>query len=318
MVQTSQDERRSRILDFFTCFPALPNEARDVLLHHLPALIAFLAKADVGERQSILYIVDDAADNLPDTHETIIANVKALFEPWCAKELPDEEAKFIAALETFENTIVYSRETTRKLFIQGHAFNAARAAIRVEKFPLVRLAGQSALNQMFDYALEVDELSPVETERGKTLEIIITSLITLIADPDPRVAEAGAQFLMTDREEPVLNVISSLLKSNLDIGVALVCQLANKLRGTVGATCEYALIKLVESDEWKQVAVESFKTVWTSPDIANTVKLAIVSGLIDSFTVLREISVETGICECMIKMSLDEKDGVESMVCFFF
>ncbi|KIM42250.1 hypothetical protein M413DRAFT_10443 [Hebeloma cylindrosporum] len=316
----SYNPRRNASLEHLGVVTGLPldlGNTRKAALTYIPDLVPFLANGNVLVRQHVLTLLELLAEDEPSSHELILQCAKSMYEPMRKFEPQTDidELKLIALIESFENAYIYSREHTRKIFVQAFAFDVTLASMLVEKHHKVRLAAQSCLTQIVEYIDEVNENVPDEDDRGMVLVYMALAYFQQMADENKEVAEAAAQFLVSDNET-ISQLVLAHVVDKPDVTVPLVLQLARKAANTVGAPCEFALIKFLENEDANKAVVEGFRKVWQDEDVLSQTKFGVLSGLIDSFTLIREAALKGGLCEFIIKASKEEKTAIKAMTLF--
>jgi len=316
VAQTTTDEALcSCILEFVTGLPLDLGTTRKTALTYIPDLVPFLANGNVLDRQNVLNVLEQLAEDEPSSRELILQCAKIMYEPMRKFEPQTDvdELKLISLIESFENTYLYGREHTRKIFVQAFAFDVTITSMLVEKQHKVRLAAQSCLTQVVEYIDEVNENVPDEVSRGMILASIVSAYFQQVADENKEVAEVAAQFLASDNEA-ISQLVVTLVVDKPDVVVSLILQLAQKAANTVGVPCEFALIKNLENEDATKSVVDGFRKMWQDEDIPSENKFGILSGLIDSFTLIREAALKGGLCEFIIKASKEEKTAIKAMV----
>ena len=67
----------------------------------------------------------------------------------------------------------------------------------------------------------------------------------------------------------------------------------------------------MENEDANKSVVDGFRKMWQDEDILSETKFGIISGLIDSFTVIQEAALKGGLCEFVINASKEEKWGLK-------
>ena len=316
VAQTTTDEALcSNILEFVTGLPLDLGTTRKTALTYIPDLVPFLANGNVLDRQNVLNVLEQLAEDEPSSRDLILQCAKSLYEPMRKFEPQTDvdELKLIALIESFENAYIYGREHTRKILVQAFAFDVTLTSMLVEKYHKVRLAAQSCLAQVVEYIEEVNENVPDESDRGVILVYIVSAFFQQVADEYKEVAQGAAQFLASDNEA-ISQLVVMHVVDRPDLVVSLVLQLAKKAANTVGVPCEFALIKSLENEDAAKSVLDGFRKMWQDEDILSDSKLGVLSGLIDSFTLIREAALKGGLCEFIIKASKEEKTAIKAMV----
>lgn len=201
-------------------------------------LVPFLANGNVLDRQNFLNALEQLAEDGQNSCELILQCAKSMYQPMRKFEpqMNVDELKLIALIESFENTYLYGRQHTRKIFAQAFAFDVTITSMLIEKYHEVRLAAQSCLTQVVEYINEVNENVPDEDDPGMILVHIVSAYFQQVADESKEVAEAAAQFLASD-SEAISQLVVTHVVDKPDVAVSLILQLAKKTANTVGCGC---------------------------------------------------------------------------------
>jgi len=314
---TTHETLCSSILEFVTGLPLDLGTIRKTAVTYIPDLVPFLANGNVLDRQNVLSILEQLAEDEPSSHELILQCAKSMYEPMqnFEPQTDVDELKLIALIESFENAYLYGREHTWKILVQAFAVDVTLTSMLVEKpYYKIRLAAQSCLTQVVECIEEVNENVPDEDDRGLILPYIVSAFFLQVTDENKEVADAATQFITSDNEA-INQLVLAHVVDNPNIAISLILQFAEKAANTVGAPCDYALIKILENDDANKSVVDVFRMIWQDEDILSEIKFAIISRLIYCFTPIRAAALKGDLCEFIIKASKEEKTAIKAMVC---
>ncbi|PPR01989.1 hypothetical protein CVT24_011116 [Panaeolus cyanescens] len=308
---TTDETLRSCLLEFVGTFSSLSSDALSKTIPFLPKLVALLATGNVLDLHLILSILEEISTQHPSTEEDILQELTTLYSPLTSmkSEADVEEPRMVALIETFENCLVFDRSTLIPIFTKASVVDAVLATCLCN-YSKAHASLISCCSQMMEHLSEIDNNLPDETERGNTAAFIFGVFRHLVCDKDEEVAKAAASFIGEDRNE--LNGLMRIMFSDsLDAIKSLVLQIALKPLHTVGVPCEYALLRFIEGeeeDETKQAVKTVFAKLWSDEDVLVDTKLQVIRGLIDSFTDLRKIAIDNGLCDFVINIGCQKSD----------
>ncbi|KAF8156918.1 armadillo-type protein [Crassisporium funariophilum] len=318
---TSDGLLRTSILTIVSDFyPVSGSEARKSVIPFIPDIVPFLGNNDVIDRQNILGMLENIAEEEPLSHAPIIEAARLLYEPIRKIEEGSamDEEHLTSLVECLENAALYSRETCRKLFLQAGAFDAVLVCATSDTPRKVRLAAQSCLTQLMPYVDEIDAVEPEETRetsKNLTFVCIISAFMQLAQDADADIAKAAAEFITEDRGE-ANELVNLIFLDNPKVATALILLLAKKAPRVVGTAEEFALLKFMENPETKIVVTDGFRKMWEDENVDMETKCQVIRGLVDSFLDIRKVALEAGMCRFVVKSTQDERKAVEVLAMF--
>ncbi|TFK41590.1 armadillo-type protein [Crucibulum laeve] len=300
-----EDAVHSNILAVICQLSTTSENARKRMIPEIPRLVPYLKNGAVIHRQSVLDMLEGIAEGEEDARDGIVQAMKhSLFAS--ATPLTPEETESVIA--SFENNILYMREHGRRLFIQAGAVDVMFGGINSPRKE-TRLAAQSCIAQIFPTVDEIEAELPEKAEDAPTLTSrIMSAFMKGLRDEDDAIVTAAAEFFSsTDSEDA-----SAVFTQDPEAMVALVMLLARKEPGTIGASYEWALVRLAEGDGLKAVA-EGFRIVWVDKRVPEETKVKIVGGLVDSFVNVRKAAMIGGLGERLLEWLEDEKHRTSTL-----
>lgn len=258
-------------------------------------IIPHLRNSDVVVRQNILSALDHVAEEDPDSHPIIEAIVRAQLFGFPSSFGPEES---VSVIETFENSVLYDREQSTRIFIRAGGFEYVINELGSPSVT-VRTAASSCLSVTFDISDLVDEEQRKITASGGELPakmLILCSFIQAIQDEDDGVALSAVEFLSaTEGDEARL-----LILEFPDAIVSLILLYGRKSLHTFGSSSEMALVKFCEG-EGKQIMAEGFRNLWKSGDIAFNRRMDVAACLANSFLEILTAALEGGLCDFILQ-----------------
>lgn len=278
---------RTSLLSYFCMLFALSDDARKCMVPHIDAIIFYLRSNDAVDRQSVLEVLEQLAEDEPSTRTTIEASLKAHLYDSMLEIAPET---ILSGIETYENVVIYDRERSITLFLHAGAYDFV---LHHMKSPDVkhRLAAQSCLTQVYSIAERVDN----ESDQPGSVSVITGAFIHSLHDESVNVVTAAINFLHgTGGDE-----VKEQFLEDIEALKALIISLSYKRARTIGTGLEWLLIKLGDDNEYAMVK-EGFGAVWKDDNILVETKIKIVKGVIDSFLDIRTAALEAGLCDLLM------------------
>lgn len=178
---------------------------------------------------------------------------------------------------------------------------------------VVRKATLSCLIQMSLCPTEIDEELPENAERKPSLELITTAVVSLLQDEDKDISKDALEFTTQEREDPFNALFMELLQKTPSAIPSMLRRLGTKAINHVGIPAEYALLKIHETDNGKELIRAGFSRLWEDENVSAEEKMRVVSGLADSFDDLRKTAYKGGLVSAMFKL-FESDHATEAMV----
>ncbi|KAF9041226.1 hypothetical protein BJ165DRAFT_272665 [Panaeolus papilionaceus] len=306
VANTTDDETlRSSLLETMGTFTSLSSDTLPKVIPFIPKLVTLIALGNSADLYHILSILEEVTGQHPSTEEDILQELTTIYAPVASmnpEESDSSEARVVALIEAFENCLIFSRSTLVPIFTKANVVDAILASAFC-KTAKIRAAAASCFAQMMEHLDTINSNLPDETNRGNLIVFIFSAFAQLISDKDEEIAKVAANFIGEDRGE-VNSLVRIVFADQLDAIKSLVLQIALKRPNTVGAPCEFAILRLIEedgNDEPKKAVTTVFTNIWSDEEVSVETKLQIISGLNDSFTDIRKVAIDSGLCDFVIK-----------------
>jgi hypothetical protein len=216
----------------------------------------------------------------------------------------------VAAIEVLENCIIYSREHVSAFCFKSGALDLVASAM-ASPAEHISLAAQSCLARVIKTLNSEDEETESISKSFARRADIISMFMKCLDDPRPAVASGAADFFQGLPDDEV----KKLMTSDTALIRKFVLLLGKKGSNTVGASCEWILLKLGE--EGADALVEAFRSVWQDNDGCTfDDKAAVVRGLACSFLDLRKAALSGGMAQFFVnELQNNKKNIFGALVC---